>query len=685
MNRLLSPIRHAFVREESLLGFGWVGGILLFVILSGLAVWALPFGVTAQMAVLLHTAVGVILVVVFTIWQLSHWLATRKTPRRLRKISAYTGFWLLALSVVTGMMLTLQAVFRSYVSPVWSQVHLWSGMLALPFLVYHVLPHAQETAESSQLPAALTVAGSRRSYAPARRRMWELVGLTSAALLLLLVGAALAHRGPSFASYEPPSQYRAAPGQDPFRPSLARTSSGRPLDPRLLGNSDSCGATGCHRVIYQEWLASAHHWSSEDHFFQSVRSATTEVRGVHETEKCAGCHEPVSLLSGYKTPTLGSAAPGYREGDSCVVCHAVSGYDERGIGSYVLRVTKPYLYEHSGGRYARALNHFLIRAYPEQHDRDYDLTIVRKPESCAPCHKEYDVFDKKEGPVEVEAQFDEWKSGRWNTAPNPADRLYCQQCHIYYETTPQPADADPYDLKTGLGCRHRNHYFAAANQYLPSLLSSADAAGQVRRVESWLRGERVVPEIEKVCKRGAVVSLKILAPRDIRPGQAAQVRILLTNEKAGHNFPTGPLNIIRSWVEVVVRDKDGRGIFHSGQLDARGHIEAGSIILKPTAIDTRGRAILEPDVWHPKGPIYRPSIAPGHTGTYDYEFRAPAKLRAPLTVTARLRYRKANQFFMEAAFPDQNLMAPVTDISTARIEIAAAVGRDGPRSVASRR
>jgi hypothetical protein len=100
------------------------------------------------------------------------------------------------------------------------------------------------------------------------------------------------------------------------------------VPPEVIGSSRACGAMGCHTAIYEEWLASAHRWSEEDQFFQAVRAATTDVQGLGATEKCGGCHAPVSMLSGYKDPRLGTSTPGYKEGDSCVVCHAVRHVDE---------------------------------------------------------------------------------------------------------------------------------------------------------------------------------------------------------------------------------------------------------------------------------------------------------------------------------------------------------------------
>ena len=655
-----SPIRQAFISERGVLGFAWVGGALLFVALTGLLVWLLPFSVGAQMAVLFHTALGLLVLVPFVLWQLSHWLATRKAPRKARKISAYIGFWLLAISTMSGLVITWQALFAIVISHGWAAVHLWTGALALPFLLYHALPHPQESAVAS---GPLVVVASQ-DYGPARRQTWKLAFSVAAVLGVLLAAGTMSYRSPSFGNYQPPPSFKAAPGPNPFAPSHAETETGGPVAPQTIANSRSCGTAGCHTVIYDEWRASAHRWSQQDEFFQEVRSATTEVQGIQSTEKCGGCHAPVSMLSGYKDPRLGKDIPGYKEGDSCIVCHAVRRVDERGIGSYVLGIPKPYLCEYSGARAAVLINHFLIRVYPAQHDRDYNLKIARQAESCAPCHKEFDMVGKYPAPLQVETQYDDWKNNKWNTDPDTAQRLRCQQCHMHYESVARRAQADPYDLKVGLGLKYRSHRFAAANQDMPLAITSPGAAEQVRAVEKWLKGERLVPEIQKVWPRGPVVPIEIKAPASARPGEMLDLQLALTNKKAGHSFPTGPLNVVRVWIELDVRDQAGKEVFHSGGLDAENHVEAGSYVLRPIAITEGGQSILTPDVWHPKGPNYRPAIPPGKAESFEYRFRVPRALTGPLVVNARLRYRKANQFFMDAVYPHQHRAAPITDISS---------------------
>jgi hypothetical protein len=651
----ISPVRHAFINERGALGFGVVGGLLLFLAVSGLGIWLLPFSLALQIVVLSHTVIGFVAIPFVGVWQLSHWLGSRKAPRTFRKICAYVGFWLLAINAVAGIVVSAQAAFTRLVSPAWHFLHLWTGVTMIPVFAIHVLPSGQPSTDHNDCRSE-------------RRRTWKLATILSAVLSIASIGIAMAYSRAQRANGAAQSMLTSE--NQPFAPSNVDTESGMPLPVPLLANSESCGTSDCHSAIYKEWGTSAHRWSAEDEFFQEVRRVTTEVKGRHETEKCAACHDPVSLLAGQKSPYLGRSAAGYKEGESCVVCHAVSRMDQRGIGSYVLRTPKPYLYDNEASGYQVIINHFLIRSYPHQHDRDYDLAGAKTPESCAPCHKEFDVLDPKEGPVEVETQFDDWKQGKWNTDADPGRRLYCQQCHMYLLETSR-AEADPYDLKVGLGAKHRNHAFPAANQFMPLALSAPDAIDHTQRVEEWLRGERVVTEIEGTWPKGPIVQLEIVAPPVLKPGKLAKFQVVLKNEKVGHGFPTGPLNISRAWIEVNVRDADGKTVFHSGMLDFEGHIEAGSYILKPLAFDTSGRMILKPDLWHPNGPKFRPAILAGQSQSFEYEFLVPPKSKGRLSVDARLRYRKANQFFMDAVYTDQRRQAPITDVSSGHLVIAA--------------
>ena len=663
------PIRHAFLTERGPLGFAWVGGTLLFVAVSGIAIWLLPFSVPAEFAVLMHTVFGLVLLLPLLIWQISHWLGARRANRSFRKFCGYAGVWTVAATLLSGLVVTAQAAFSLYVSRFWDQMHLWTGVAAVPFVVYHVWPHAWKLSES-QIAAHFVPP----DFSPGRRLLWKrtagiALGLTGVLVLLSIVYArTTAHL--ERAAF--PAGYSLPYGKDPFSPSLATTETGKPIPPALLANSRACGSSGCHTSIYDEWRASAHRWSSEDIFFQKVQAALIKSEGIPAARYCAGCHDPVSLLSGYKDASTGIEAPGFKQGASCTACHAMREVDVQGNGNYLLAPAKPYLFEYQeNSHYALALTHFLIRAYPKQHDRDYDLSLVKRPESCASCHKQFiDKNINHVGWVQLQNQYDDWRMGMWNTAPAAAKRLRCQQCHMYYETASIPGQADPYDLKTGLGLEHRNHWFAAGNQIMPELLHSPDWRGQIERVNEWLQGKKAVPEIASIWPRGPVMPIRVVAPQaDTLPGKPFAFQVVLTNSKAGHSVPTGPLDLIRLWVEVKVCDQSGRMLFHSGELTPQDHVEPGTFVLKAVGVSPNGHEIVRHDLWRYIGAKWKRAVFPGYSDMYAYHFVVPRVVRGPLVITARLRYRKANQYFMNFAFPGKDLQTPVTDLSSDRVRI----------------
>ena len=48
----------------------------------------------------------------------------------------------------------------------------------------------------------------------------------------------------------------------------------------------------------------------------------------------------------------------------------------------------------------------------------------------------------------------------------------------------------------------------------------------------------------------------------------------------------------------------------------------------------------------------------------------PEEVRGPLTVKARLRYRKVDQTLIEYLYPGKGITAPVTDMASCAVQIA---------------
>lgn len=631
-----------------------MAGLFVFEAISGLVAWLLPFSASTQIMVIFHTGIGVVFVIPFVITQFQHFPLGWAKGDRFQKWLGVAGCSVVAVATISGIALTVQATVGAQISYTWHYIHLVSSILSVPVVIVHATPLARKLARRwEKLPA----------LPPPLPWPRELYWVPFA---LLVVGsvAVVSYSPVNYLNHPLPADYVFAYGANPFAPSLAVTDSGQPVAPIALNNSKSCGASQCHTEIYNEWAIGAHRWSASDQLFQAVQGIMAREEGAHATRYCAGCHDPVSLLTGYKDAGRGLHAPGYDEGSSCLLCHGIQKVDIQGNGNYLWRAPKRYIFENKSGPVPVFLSEFLIRAYPDQHLRDFDLTLMRKPEFCGACHKQFiDKEVNKFGWVQLQNQYDEWKSSHWFRGGQPDQMLTCQMCHMRLVDSRDPARGDPNDPRRGNDSKHRNHRILAANQFMPLALKLENAREHVGLVEQWLQGVTRLPEIEDRWAQGPAVPIAIVAPGEARPGQRLRVRVNVTNNKVGHNFPTGPLDLIESWIEFVVKDESGRLVYHSGLLDANLYVAPGSFVFKAEGIDQYGRLIDRHNLWNMIGARYKRSIFPGYTDTVTYEFTVPPNAAAPLHLSARLRYRKVNQVFIDKVVGKGAFTTPITDMS----------------------
>jgi hypothetical protein len=484
----------------------------------------------------------------------------------------------------------------------------------------------------------------------------------------------------------------------PFAPSLARTASGGAYDARSLAGSKSCGTSGCHKQIYDEWAVSAHRYSALDAAFQKVQSVMGDQNGPESTRYCGGCHDPISLFSGTKNIFVKdlTGQSGYQEGVSCVACHAIKETDVKGNAAYVMTQPARYLFELDSGRASSIVRDFLIRSYPRHHVASLQHKLFKSPEFCAACHKQFiDKEINKVGWVQLQNQFDNWRKSRWNHPGDPTKTIECRECHMPLQESHDPARGDDRDYnRTPDDGKHRSHRFLGANQMMPLVLKLPGADEHVRLTERWLRGEMDIPEIADKWRKGPAVPIELIAPAIAKSGGPVTIQAVLTNNKTGHDFPTGPLDIIQAWVELSVTDQVGNVIYQTGQRDSLHFIAPGSFMFKAEPVDQYGNLIDRHNLWEMVGVRFRRALFPGFSDRESFTFVCPGNIaqqresakavrgdsaspldrsvafRVPgarvteLRVTAKLMYRKADQFLLNFLFTKESgLTAPVTMMS----------------------
>ena len=517
--------------------------ILLFELVSGLAITLGPFHPANQWGLLLHTITGVIGTAPLVWYSVRHWDDYADQALSDVLLLGYVGVGALAICLISGLLVTGQALWGIRTSPWLRYVHLTSTLLMLAATVPHMLiawlrRHKTESAKGA--------AG------------W-LVVTTAATVASICVVAAFtfAYSGTKYRNQFPPD-YSYAFGKDrPFAPSLAHTATNGAFDPRSLAGSDTCGSSGCHTEIYSEWKTSAHRYAAMDPIFQGIQSVMAKQNGPESTRYCGGCHDPISLFSGTKNIFVQklTGAQGYNEGISCLSCHSIQKTDIQGNANYTMSQPTEYLWQwsadHSLGAVAR---NFLIRAWPSQHNR-LSKRMYKKPEYCAACHKQFiDQEVNRVGWVQLQNQYDNWAASHWNHKGDARTTVECRECHMPLVDSTDPAAGDSMDYnRSPDDHKHRSHRFLAANNFVPALLHLDGADKQIQLTVNWLQGHVDIPEIRNKWAEGPVVKIRIEAPPSVAPGQTMPIRVIMTSNKVGHDYPTGPLDMIQSWVRTASR------------------------------------------------------------------------------------------------------------------------------------
>lgn len=675
---------------------GWGGWLvrfslaaLLFETLTGLAITLAPFHAAVQWSVLLHTAVGAATLLPVAWYCARHLLDYARYAASHITVLGWVALAGLAVVSASGAVLTVQALFGLKTDTFWRQTHLIATLVMLVGLVPHVLSAAVKQRRLGPVPGL-------------RRCLVEATALAGAGCLACVALAAV-YSGTRYVNRFPEDYSFLYGTNRPFAPSLAKTDTGGAFDARSLAGSRSCGTAGCHDQILEEWLPSAHRYAAMDLVFQGIQRVMAEQNGPESTRYCGGCHDPISLFSGTKnifTENL-TGLHGYQEGVSCLACHAIRETDIKGNANYTVTQPREYLWQWQTNGLARVARDFLIRAYPAEHNK-LSKRSFKKPEYCAACHKQFiDAEVNRVGWVQLQNQYDNWAASHWNKKGDPHKTVECRECHMPLVTSRDPAAGDALDYnRSPRDGRHRSHRFIAANTIIP-WAQRHQLEGwqtQLELTEKWLRGELPVPEIADKWAHGPIVKLALSVPETVAPGENIPLRVVLASNKVGHDFPTGPLDIIQSWLAITVTDDQGRTVWTSGQRDAKHFLQPGTFLFKAEPVDQHGNLIDRHNLWEMVGVRFRRALFPGYSDTVNFTIpcsgtlasatNAPPRAGGPdalevpapavpapaqageYRIAVALQYRKVDQFLLNYLLGETNtLTAPFTELVRAETRV----------------
>ncbi len=605
-----------------------------------------------------HLVLGLMVMVPVLVFMAAHFRAARS---RLNRAAVRRGYVLAALMLtllVSGVALTRLGVFDLR-QPQARDLVYWVHALA-------------------PLAAAFAYLRHRRAGAPIRRRAALACAATACVAVMLAVAAHATLRQPFVAALEPVDGGPTAVDrseESAFAPSLARTASGRTIPASVLMIDNYCRQ--CHGDTHDRWSRSAHRFSSFNNpvyaaSVRETRKVVLERDGTLRASRwCAGCHDPVPLFSGAfdREDFDDRNDPLAHAGLTCTACHAITAVNStRGNGDYTIDEPTHYPFAFSDHPWLRQVSQQLIKAKPSFHRRTFLKPLHRTTEFCSTCHKVHipEPVNRYKPFLRGQNHYDSFllsaASGYGVRSFYYPDRAQprCAGCHMPLQPS---ADfgARPFDASGHLTIH--DHLFAAANTGVAFLRGDART---VAEHQAFLKG---VARIDLFgIREGGSIDGRLHAPLRpavlaLQPGKRYLIETVVRTLKVGHVFTQGTADSNEVWVEMEARSGN-RVIGQSGARDAVGGVDPWAYFLNVYMLDRHGRRVDRRNVQDIFVPLYDHQVPPGAAAVIHHALTVPADVIEPVTLTAKLHYRKFDRTFMRFVMGESHQMnLPITTIA----------------------
>jgi tetratricopeptide (TPR) repeat protein len=150
---------------------------------------------------------------------------------------------------------------------------------------------------------------------------------------------------------------------------------------------------------------------------------------------------------------------------------------------------------------------------------------------------------------------------------------------------------------------------------------------------------------------------KVAAPLDragvsVEPGSTVTFDVVARTRKIGHFFPAGTVDAFDVWLELQVKDSDGRILFWSGTAEegGKGPVEKGAHFYRSYQLDEAGNPINKRNAWQARSVLYVRLIPPGAADVVHYRVKIPEDVKGPLKLSAKLNYRKFSYYYTQFAY-----------------------------------
>jgi tetratricopeptide (TPR) repeat protein len=467
-------------------------------------------------------------------------------------------------------------------------------------------------------------------------------------------------------------------GKDNFSlPGNAATENNQFIQPGAFPRAEYCAH--CHEEAYQQWRQALHSNSFRTPFYRASVNILIRTKGIEFSRHCDSCHNPIAVVSGALTKDSQVDRSFDEDGLTCATCHSIQRLQSTsGNGGYVMGVPA-VMVDENGKRIPGEVPFDEIYEHPERHSKAVMQSFYRTPEFCAACHKanlpnplnEYKF-------IRAFTVYDEWQNSKFSHR-NPltfytADFVICQNCHM----PRAPTTVHDAGAKDGKFASHR---WIAGNTAVPFYYGFDE---QLNKTIAFLKSGRYLNvDIFGLKKEG---DDSLIAPLGstafkLEPNEVVEAYVVVQNKNIAHSLIPEVRDLYEAWVEVVVKDADGKDIYHSGFLQPNGMLDARAHSFTNRPVNLSGEFVDNHKVWTIHSVAYDNSIQSGRSALMRYEFQIPAEAKGPLSITARVNYRHLRQSYLNNVFGTDHPLYPVIELVSRTRELN--IGMNEPIAAAA--
>jgi len=386
----------------------------------------------------------------------------------------------------------------------------------------------------------------------------------------------------------------------------------------------------CHPQHYAEWSGSMHAYAMTDPVFFAIRTEGQSQYVGALDQNCVQCHSPIGSRAGelpWGPIDQAKIAPILNEGITCTQCHSITSYSRLGTAGMEFHPSDTL----NGGIEDPVANTF--------HESVFN-SLFKTGEFCGSCHD----FVTETG-LELERTYREW-----NEAGHAVTGKTCADCHMPAYTGIAAPGAPERTL-------HR-HTFVGADVALIDFPNKSEQADLVRNLLQ------------------NAITLELNAPPTVRPGTALKFSVALTNDKTGHNVPSGTSFRREMWLSIIVKDDFGNVVYSSGQLDENDDLIEDDDLFNAQSTMKRADGSPTPATWE-AADIDNPSLSPGETRDMEYSMYVQSRYSGALSVKVALRFRSFSPSSLRELGLNELLPIPLIDMATASATVQVQSNRTG--------